>query len=86
MFKSEILIYRAPATKSNSQKQFRGTIDISGLRDAVKTVFFSQNQFSVERSRVLQILTCNLQPANYTLCVLHIIRYVALSYVIHVIH
>ena len=40
MFKSEILIYRAPATKSNSQKQFRGTIDISGLRDAVMTVFF----------------------------------------------
>ena len=85
MFKSEILIYRAPATKSNSQKQFPGTIDISGLRDAVMTVF-SQNQFSVELSRVLQILTCNLQPANYTLRVLHIIRYVALSYVIHVIH
>ena len=74
IFKSEILIYRAPATKSNSQKQFPGTIDIS------------QNQFSVERSRVLQILTCNMQPANYTLRVLHIIRYVALSYVIHVIH
>ena len=80
------MIYRAPATKSNSQKQFPGTIDISGLRDAVMTVFFSQNQFSVERSRVLQILTCNLQPANYTLRVLHIIRYVALSYVTYVIH
>ena len=55
------MIYRAPAAKSNSKKQFPGTIDISGLRDAVKTVFFLQNQFSVDRSRVLQILTCNLQ-------------------------
>ena len=49
------------------KKQFPGTTDISGLRDAVKTVFFLQNQFSVDRSRVLQILTCNLQPAKYTL-------------------
>ena len=40
------------------------------FHDAVKTLhvrlqnsqfFFSQNQFSVDRSRVLQILTCNLQ-------------------------
>ena len=30
-------------------------------------VFFLQNQFSVNRSRVLEILTSNLQPANYTL-------------------
>ena len=67
------------------------TISVKAQRSSVfidwKTVgFFSQNQFSVERSRVLQILTCNQQPANYTLRVLHIIRYVALSYVTHVIH
>ena len=56
------------------KKQFPGTIDISSLRETVKTVFFvfvfvsifccfffSQNQFSVDRSRVVQILTCNLQ-------------------------
>ena len=80
------MIYRAPATKSNSQKQFPGTIDISGLRDALMAVFFTKSVWRYERSRVLQILTCNLQPANYTLRVLHIIRYVALSSVIHVIH
>ena len=38
-----------PAAESNSQnKQFPGAIDISGLRDTVKTVFFSQNQFNLD--------------------------------------
>ena len=40
---------------------------VSGLRDAVKKVFFAQNHFSVDLSRVLQILTCNLQitPSDF---------------------
>ena len=33
------------------KRQFPETKDISGLRDAVKTVF-SENHFSVDRSRV----------------------------------
>ena len=30
------------------KKQFPGAIDISGLRDVVKTGFFSQNQFNID--------------------------------------
>ena len=30
------------------KKKFPGTIDISGLRDGVKTGFFSQNKFNVD--------------------------------------
>ena len=75
MFKSEILIYRAPATKSNSQKQFRGTIDISGLRDAVMTVFFHKISLALNVRVYFKFwpATCNLQitpSAYYTLFVM----------------
>ena len=58
----ENLIYRVPAAKSNSQKTI--SWDYRYFRFAwccEDSFFFSQNQFSVDRSRVLQILTCNLQ-------------------------
>ena len=75
IFKSEILIYRAPATKSNSQKQFPGTIDISGLRDALMAVFFTKSvwrwTFACTSNSDLQPATCKLHPpriTHYSLC------------------
>ena len=65
----EILIYRAPAAKSNSQKTISWDYRYFRFAWCCKGsfFFFLQNQSSVDRSRVLQILTCNLQPPNYTL-------------------
>ena len=63
----EILIYRAPAAKSNSQKTISWDYRYFRFAWCCKDSFFLQNQFSVDRSRVLQNLTCNLQPAKYTL-------------------
>ena len=58
----EILIYRAPAAKPCSQKTISWDYRYFRFAWCCKdSFFFLQNQFSVDRSRILQILTCNLQ-------------------------